>query len=287
MKNKKTMLTMLLVIAALCMASLVAASTIFIVPTDGSIVTGDINVTINTTDFNTDGLVNCTVTFTSSLSEATMPPIQFLNHTNASADQLYANGTLNTTSVADATDFSLGGSCTNASGESQSITTITLTVDNTVPVITALAPADETVYTTNAQRTAIAFSATAANATACTLFIDTFSHTMAESSDSCTYTKDFLNDQVHNWYLTATDGTNVTTSSTIQLHITTPGGGGNNAGSSGTIGGSAGGSGSGGTGTAVGFGTFVLLAVGGYLWLNRGGSSSGSSGKSRRSAKKR
>jgi hypothetical protein len=171
---------------------------------------------------------NCTLSGSSALTGDTIATFTIFNSSGTAATNQSANRSLTTNTELDASDWILaGGLCYNMSNAAtEAITSTTVTIDNFVPTTaTALTPATGTRYDDPNQKYSIAFSSTCVNATAATLYIDGYAHTMVEASDVCSYTKDFLDDQVHNWYIISNDGLNYSTATATQtLEINTPGG---------------------------------------------------------------
>jgi len=286
MKNKKLMLGVIYVFSLLMVMGIVSATPQLTLNTltwqDGT------KVNISTKSANDGSLVNMTfiTLYTSAANTPNSSSSRVINITNTTAtnfDLGYANFTFDTSLVLfDATTHSVTGTTTgvgDSGGVALSATTVT--IDRGKPTSSLLTPSDDTRYESDTQRRSIAFTATCTNATSATLFIDTFAHTMTESSDVCSYTKDYLDDQIHNWYVRSSDGTNTTDSTTFQLEITTPGGGSNSdysaptgAGASGTgVGTQSVAGGTSGGGATGGFGKFAILAIAAYFIFQQGGSS--------------
>ena len=132
------------------------------------------------------------------------------------------NGTLGTTAVEDATDYTLTFALRN--GTSEINKTVAVTVDNTIPSTPTLTPATNTIYPNGS----IDFSGavTATRTTACTLYFDGTnyqgaSHTMTHSGSTCTLSLTGVPDGTYKWYIGNQDGTNTTNSATAEVHVDT------------------------------------------------------------------
>ena len=135
----------------------------------------------------------------------------------------YVNGTYNSTYLEDGTDYTLNATCRNQSNDI-AYSTVLLTVDNTIPVAPVLTPANATAIT-SAQTYTFSGAVTDSKTTACTYTIirggatsdDTTNYnsgTGTYSTTTCTFTKEFSQGNTGTWIwsLTASDGTNSTTS---------------------------------------------------------------------------
>lgn len=112
---------------------------------------------------------------------------------------------------------------TQGTNELTCTATSTSVIDNTVPTApTSLAPATASRFTNNSFT--LSGTVTDSETTGCTVYFTgpnpgNPSYSMTYSADSCT--KSFTNvpNSVFYWYLTASDGTNTSTSSTLSLQI--------------------------------------------------------------------
>lgn len=218
MKNNKV-LSLLLGLTFLLSLSLVCAATgtvSFDLPATGSTVSGTVvlNVTNSSTGF--DEMNNCTFTLASSLTANTSVTIGSFDN-----DTLFnVNTTFDTTTVEDATDYVFTASCKNSSNDDASSTT-SVTIDNTIPQTpSALSPATGTIDADGS----ITFSGTVTgvNTTICTLNFDGVNYggddqSMTHTGNTCSLTLSNVPDQTYKWYITASDGTNTTDSSTLTV----------------------------------------------------------------------
>lgn len=146
------------------------------------------------------------------------------------------NGTLDSTTVQDGTDYTFKCSLFNGT-DYVNATRTGITIDNTIPQAPTLSPVNYYEITSTTTQT---FTGTVVdeNTTSCTYTI----YRQGSSSDSksasgsgtyattsCTFSKTFTNSEdngVYYWTVTASDGTNTTSSSTNQYIVNLPGGGG-------------------------------------------------------------
>jgi len=136
---------------------------------------------------------------------------------------------LNTALVEDANDYSLKVTCIAANDTSLTSTDTNtgLDVDNTIPTSpSSYSPADGTKDTDGDVSFSVAV--TGARTTACTMFFKGTtpgkgSYSMTHSGATCTASLSGMPNSVYEWYVTATDGTNsTTTSTTTTLQIDQP-----------------------------------------------------------------
>lgn len=212
--NKKILSLPIMLIMFLAMAGIGWGACVFDTPGAAGTIDGATQ-NINITGITLGDLAACNVTASSVLGEDTLT-LQVANNDTGAADE--ANVTISTTGMNDAGDWIFAAVCYNTTvTEMETCTERSgITVDNTVPVITTLSPSDA--LKQNTKRDTI-FSMTCSDATAATLYIEGISYTMTESSDSCSYTINWLQDGIHSWYMKATDGRNTTTSSTYTLEV--------------------------------------------------------------------
>lgn len=216
----------------------------------------------------------CLVTGASTLTSDTLSyTVKSFMNTSGGGPYLNrsANGTFDSFGEVDASDWAIDATCYNQSGTSEAMTQVTsVTIDNTLPVITSASPSDATKYDEERERRSIDFSITCTNATSAILYINDVPHTMTESSDSCTFTKGFLSDGGYTWYTTASDGLNVTTGSSYTMTVSTPGH--DEAGDVSSTGTGTMALFGGGTGGGLGGAGIVILAIAGYfLFFNKKG----------------
>ena len=135
----------------------------------------------------------------------------------------FVNGTFDSTILEDSNDYSFNATCRNKSNDMAYGVITGVKVDNTIPQgASSLSPATNTVDTDGS----VIFSGTVTgrNTTGCTLYFSggnpgSPSYTMTYSGSDCTYTMTAIPEKIYNWYITASDGTNTTDSSTVTLNI--------------------------------------------------------------------
>lgn len=142
-------------------------------------------------------------------------------NTSDGTNNTYINTTIDTLALPDDTSHIFTMTMYN---ESQDVIgtacTRTFITDNTIPVLTLQTPADLAKNKTGT----ILFSYSCVNASSGILYLENRPHTMTESSDVCSITIKYLTNGFQSWYITASDGLNITTSSTTQVQIAKPGG---------------------------------------------------------------
>ncbi|MDD5651205.1 MAG: hypothetical protein PHF86_12450 [Candidatus Nanoarchaeia archaeon] len=129
------------------------------------------------------------------------------------------NGTIDTNQVYDATDYTITVQLWNGTTYVNN-TRSGITIDNGVPVApTSLLPTSDTDGTVN-------FSATVvdANVTACTIYFvngnpGSSSYTMVYSGSGCSYNMASVPEKTYTWYVSASDGSNSTISSTKSTEV--------------------------------------------------------------------
>lgn len=219
-----------------CLSFVSAASVITIsAPTAASRISGayTANVT-NTTNF--DAMVNCSF-YIKSTSLTANTTWSLLNGTATNESLTRVAGVLPTTVVQDGTDYTLNATCRNSSN-ALADATVAVIVDNTIPQAPTLSPTTNTEITSSTTQT-FTGTVTDANTTACTYVIgrggtdtssqDTTSASGTYSGASCTFTKTFDGTEDNGnwyWYITASDGTNTTASTTniVQVSLAPAGG---------------------------------------------------------------
>ncbi len=228
MKMKKIYMGILLSLMMMLMAGIASANTItcdFLnaSTTVGSELTyfkGSVNVAINLTVFG-EG-VNATVGILSVDAGAISGGATFIVVNKTLGNQSQFNFTVVSTEMLDdsVTTFTL----TVKNGTQKTLTptgcTRTFISDNSVPELTLQTPADLDKNKTGE----ILFSYSAVNTSSCILYLEGSPHTMTESSDVCSITIKSLPNGFTSWYITSSDGLNVTTSATTQVQISKPGG---------------------------------------------------------------
>jgi len=227
MKAIKKILPLLFMIAMAGMVYGVTAGTCeFVLPVTSTIISD--STVINITQAN-HSIANCTITGTSTLTGDTWTTYTY-NDTSGEGHNGTINATATTSDAEDGTDWSLSASCVNDTGDVKETCTVSsLTVDNTIPT----APSALSPTTSDDENNVGTWSATvtAAETTACTLFIltdsvGTLSYTMTHSGSTCTYGTVTLpgHESPLTYYVEASDGTNSTNSSASTVTIDRPGG---------------------------------------------------------------
>lgn len=223
MRNKKIYaISLFLVIALILLIATVSALTL--TPASSSTLTGVI--VLNVTGGGNEGnITNCSF-YAKSASTANSSWVFLANHLNWSADgtgvNSYINGTFNSVGLEDSTDYIFNASCTNASSAQSTVVTSLITVDNTVPdAPTGLTP-------TSSASNSVTFGSTVngRETTSCTLIFTGINpgnptYSLTHTGDTCTSTALIVSDQTYNWYITATDGTQTTSSATQTILVDT------------------------------------------------------------------
>jgi len=180
-----------------------------------------LNVTFATVGNNIN-TVNCSISFTSSLSGNTSGIIiNISNTTTLSASTTLAAAIV----IEDATDYSFTPTCQDgATGENVGSAVSSVTIDRTVPTLpTSVQPG-----TTEQDTDTLAISATVTgtDTTACTLTFETAipaggtrTVAMTHTGNTCTSTFTGVADASYGYSVTASDGTN-TTSATTKVYTT-------------------------------------------------------------------
>lgn len=183
-----------------------------------------------------DQVTNCTLWATSSsTANTTYVRVNTTVALNTSTNARYIIGNFSSAVIEDSNDYSVKASCLNLTNSQENTSANTnIVVDNGVPTApSSLTPATETTD----EDGSVTFTGTVIgeNTTSCTLYFTGTnpgnpSYTMTHSANSCTYTLASVPDQTYLWYITASDGTNTSTSSTLTLHTEIDDGQGNPAG---------------------------------------------------------
>lgn len=185
------------------MFGMVSAAGTFVNPTASSTLGGE-TVTINVTCAQPD-TINASITASSTLTGSSLSTTWLYNYSTANQK---VNASVDISGLTDATDWVFSGTCYATNGSSETITSVTATVDNTVPVCTWSDP------TTSSATYGITYTwtVTGTNGTAGTLnFGSNAGKTMTESSDTFTlsgYTTEGTYTTVR---ASISDGTNTTT----------------------------------------------------------------------------
>ena len=220
---KKAIRILVMSLMAILMAGMVSALTCVIrAPVNGAIISGA-TVVWNVSSSSADNftLSNCTISGTSALDTLS---VVLKNYSLAGGLITWANATASTMAEVDGSDWAISATCRNASNDVFTCTgTGTITIDNTVPVLTLSTPTDLSIDTDGV----VTFNYACVNTSSATLMLENKPYTMTESSDVCTYTNPTtskLTNGFQSWYITASDGYSTTTSSTTKVEIRKPGG---------------------------------------------------------------
>ena len=223
MRFNKTLLILTSFFVMLFGIGLISANGDVVSPASNSVISGT-SVTLNATGTN---LLNCTFyAMSPSTANNTWTLLGTFSNTTDSATSI--SGTFNSEILEDSNDYSFNATCRDTSNTllDGSITT-GVTIDNTIPQApTSLSPSDKSIDTDGT----ITFSATVvgANTTGCTLHFVGISpgsggtsRTMTHSGDSCTLTISNIPAQTYTWFIRASDGSNTTDSSQVQVTVST------------------------------------------------------------------
>lgn len=142
-------------------------------------------------------------------------------NTSYGTNNSYCNTTVNTEALVDTSSYTFTMTMYN---ESQiSIGTACTRVfipDNTKPTYSSYSPSDGSSDSDGS----VDFSTTCSNTSSATLYLESTPYTMTESSDVCTATVSNLRNSLYSWYVSGTDGLNVTSSTTNKVEIRKSGG---------------------------------------------------------------
>lgn len=144
---------------------------------------------------------------------------------NVTNNQTSVNFSINTLALRDDTGYTFTISLKNQTTQIEVGTCTcpasgTLIPDNTIPVLSNNSPATLTLDTDGE----VAFGIACENSSSANLFIEGQSYVMTESSDICNKTVTIPTNGLHTWYITASDGLNITTGTSYQVEIRKPGG---------------------------------------------------------------
>ncbi len=221
MKINKYTIGLLLVLTISLIGCVSATSVVLESPTDSESVTGlfILNASI---DSNSSNYQNCSWYVKSAGLTANTSWITIGDQV-ANTTQGFWGTTYNTTNnIEDGSDYIFNVSCTNATNTLSDVSS-NVVVDNTVPVApTSLSPTSESVDDDGS----VTFSGTVDGneTTACTLNFPnknpgSSSYSMTHTGDTCTYTISSLPEETYDYYLTASDGTNTSDSSTLRFGV--------------------------------------------------------------------
>ena len=189
-------------------------------------------------------MMNCSlwgssVALTANTTSVLLQTVSNNSATGGGANATWLNGSFVTSTFEDGNDYQLFTQCNNLSNIQQNSSANTaIIVNNTVPTApSSLTPATDTLRTSSGT---ITFSSTVTNAetTSCTYVINraksssdskSASGTATYSASTCSFTKAFSgsNDNgIYSWTITASDGTETTTSGETNYNVQLAGGGG-------------------------------------------------------------
>lgn len=182
------------------------------------------NYTLNASNFIiVDNVVNCTFygrsTFTDNSSWTRLG-----DEANSSANQSeFLLGFNSSEFLEDAPNYEFNATCSNITDYTDSFYSVTTTilVDNYVPnAPSSLSPGASTVDTDGS----VTFSVTVLDTTTtgCSLYLGPVGYGMTNTAGKCTHTLTNIPEQSYDWYVQATDGTNISGSETISLRVETP-----------------------------------------------------------------
>jgi len=155
-----------------------------------------------------------------------------LNSYNSSVGNMSVR--FNSATLEDGATYIFNVTLKNASS-TISDTSTGVVVDNTVPVApSSISPADKTIYRTNSYT--ISATVTGSRTTGCTIVFTSnnpegsASQAMTHTANTCTYSGTATNAGTYDFYITASDGTQGTSSAVQQFEIQTSAGGGGGGG---------------------------------------------------------
>lgn len=145
----------------------------------------------------------------------------YLGHGNNVTNDLDLNGTFDSTTIEDATDYIVTFQLVNGTTASNVNATISgITFSNTVPgAATNLLPTSDSDGTVNFSSTVIG-----RNVTACTLYFSginpgSSSYAMTHGGDGCSYELASVPEQSYTWYVETSDGVDTADSSTQTTNV--------------------------------------------------------------------
>lgn len=206
-------------------ASVVLAATATInSPASGSI-TGAFNFNVTIGGTTPSAFDNCTIEVNSAnTANSSYVSLGTVNNGTSAAnatENSNLNGSLSTSQVQDAATYTIRATCYNSTNASNTIVSAevsSITIDNTVPSTpTVTFPTASSTYTNDSLVWQV--GVTGANTTACTLVFvgqspsSQTSYGMTHSGNQCTQSFTAVPSGMYTWYVTATDGTNSSSSS--------------------------------------------------------------------------
>jgi len=227
MKKNKLNLGLFLVIAsAIVLFSVVTVSADVVLQVPSSTVNSTVTaiVTMNATnsslmDGDGEQMLNC-LFYVGSSSTANTTWTLLGNFSNSTASASEIIGTNDTTTLEDANDYQFNATCYFTNGSILSVVNTGITVDNFVP------NAPTTLTPTSDADGAFTYSGAVngSSTTACTLRFrginpGASSYAMTHSGNLCTYAATSTPEAIYTWVIEASDGTNLTNSSTQQVNV--------------------------------------------------------------------
>lgn len=232
-KRKDKILASIFLFTFLFSFALVSAVPILVSPATEGTLTGATAV-LNVTNGTLTEMLNCTW-YASSPSTANSTAVSIGAQTNESASADHINMTFDSSILEDSDDYTIYAQCFNATSNETTASATGVTIDNTIPQAPTLSPSNFASRTTSGTQT---FTGTVVNenTTSCTYTIyragsssDGVSGSGTYSGTSCTFAKTFsttADNGVWWWTITASDGTNTTSSSTYKYNVNLVGAGG-------------------------------------------------------------
>jgi hypothetical protein len=239
-KAKKILVSVFLLSAFIFGIALMSAQPTLVKPASSGVMSG--NYVLNVTNGSMIEIINCTW-YAKSASTANSSYVNISQlSTNLSASDFDINYTFDSTILEDSNDYSVYATCANKTLIQNTSVTTGVIVDNHVPQAPTLSPSsNQASPQTTAVYQTFTGTVTNANTTSCTYTIarggatfgtDYFSGTATYSGSTCTFTKQFNTTNDNGdwiWSVTASDGTNTSsTSAHFVFNLPGAGGGGNN-----------------------------------------------------------
>jgi hypothetical protein len=216
---------LMLAMLAIVILSVAAQSTTLIYPTSGITLPANFRANMSISNIPDGNSSGCEL-FGYSVSTANSSAVSWgINNTITATNgtnKRTLNITLNPEIIEDAADWVFYANCSDINGTMfKSADASGITVDLSTPnTPVAILPVANVRYT--AYNTIINYTINGSETTICTLYIgNTLTTTMTESGDTCYYTlaRRTIPDYTYGFYMTATDGTQTTTSATTQATI--------------------------------------------------------------------
>ncbi len=227
MKQQTTNLFFVLAFFSLLLFSFASATLTTISPTTSSVLSGD-EAFLNASSDSLTSIMNCSW-YAKSTSTANSSYVLIKLQANETTEATYINSTFDSSLLQDSNDYQFYSVCYNDTANETSAVLSSITIDNTIPQApSSLSPVTGTLYNKLSEKD-ITFSATVsgANTTGCTLYFvgtnpGSSSYTMTHTGDTCTYSLTNTPESTYSYYITASDGTNSTSSSTLNFQYRLP-----------------------------------------------------------------